>query len=150
MAEATKTTPDADPPSLTEAQSWTGFTLDDVYGIPVGLVRGAFVDSQSGEPAWLVVAIGRRGLLPLRRRAVLVAVPARDCAGAVGRVWCAHERRKVQTAPVVDPVRPLLREHEIAICAHYEIGPKVGRAAEVVGRPEAVVSAVPSAGRSKA
>ena len=42
----------------------------------------------------------------------------------------------MRSAPVVDPARPLLREHELTICAHYGIGEAVGRAAEVAGRPE--------------
>ena len=46
---------------------------------------------------------------------------------------------------MVDPTRPLLREHELAICAHYGIGERVGRAAEVAGRGDGEVTAVPLA-----
>ena len=141
MAETTEILPETGPPSIDEARSWVGFVLDDTAGTEVGTVRGLFIDSDGGAPAWLVIAVERRGLL--RRGAVLVAVPARDCAGGAGRVWTAHDRRALQSAPVVDPDRPLLREHEITICAHYEIGPGVGRAAEVVNRPEAAVTAEP-------
>ncbi len=45
---------------------------------------------------------------------------------------------------MVDPSRPLLREHELTICAHYGIGERVGRAAEVVGRPEGAVTSKPT------
>ena len=62
--------------------------------------------------------------------------PLRDCAAAAGRVWIAQEREKIRSGPVVDPTRPLLREHELTISAHYGIGENVGRAAEVAGRPE--------------
>jgi hypothetical protein len=51
----------------------------------------------------------------------------------------------MRDAPTVDPTRPLLREHELAICVHYGIGERVGRAAEVAGRPEGSVSAQPVA-----
>jgi hypothetical protein len=44
----------------------------------------------------------------------------------------------------VDPSRPLLREHELAICAHYGIGERVGRAAEVVERPKGSLTAKPA------
>ena len=57
-----------------------------------------------------------------------------DCAAAAGRVWVAHDRETMRSAPGIDPTRPLLREHELAICEHYGIGEQVGRAAEVAGR----------------
>jgi hypothetical protein len=44
---------------------------------------------------------------------------------------------------VVDPARPLLREHELTICAHYGIGERAGRAAEVMSRPEGSVTSQP-------
>ncbi len=71
-------------------------------------------------------------------------MPLRDCVGA-GRIWTAHGREALCTAPAVDPRRPLLREHELAICAHYGIGERVGRAAEVLGRPTGTVTSQPAA-----
>jgi len=44
---------------------------------------------------------------------------------------------------VVDPTRPLLREHELTICAHFGIGENAGRAAEVAGREEGAVTSQP-------
>jgi hypothetical protein len=128
--------PAAAPPLLDEARRWLGQRVDDLGGKEIGEARGLFVDAQSGEPSWLIV---RRG----RFRRTLVAAPLRDCAGGVGRVWIAHERAPVRTAPVVDPTRPLLREHELTICAHYGIGEGVGRAAEVAGRPADAITSNP-------
>ncbi len=59
-----------------------------------------------------------------------------------GRVWTAQGREAIRTAPAVDPTRPLLREHEVAICAHYGIGetgrpPRRDRAAPQVDRTAA-------------
>lgn len=135
MSEA----PAAAPTSLAEAAGWAGFDLDDAGGARVGRVDGVFADAGSGEPVWLIAALGRR-------RPRRVAVPLRECAAAAGRVWTAQGRRALRDAPVVDPTRPLLREHEIAICAHYGIGERVGRHAEVVGRVEGSVTAQPAAG----
>ncbi len=73
-------------------------------------------------------------------------MPLRDCAGAAFGVWVAQEGEALQTAPVVDPTRPLRREHELTICAHFGIGEAVGRAAEVAGRPEGAVTASPPGG----
>jgi hypothetical protein len=124
-------------PSLAEAMRWVGSDLSEIDGATVGEVESFFLDSDSGEPVWLIVRVGRR------RRAKLVAVPLGDCAGAAFGVWVALDAEALSTAPVVDPARPLRREHELTICSHFGIGAKVGRAAEVAGRPEGQVTASP-------
>jgi hypothetical protein len=125
------------PPTVEEASAWIGFDLDDVGGSRIGRVEGLFVDADGGEPTWLVGALGRRG-------AKKVAVPLRECAGGGGRVWTAQPRQAFRDAPTIDPARPLLREHELAICAHHDIGEGVGRAAEVAARAEGAVTSRPA------
>jgi hypothetical protein len=125
------------PPSLEEARTWIGNGVDDLAGASIGQVHGLFVDAGSGAPTWLIVKQGRV-------KSTLVAAPLRACAAAAGRVWIAQEREKIRSAPVVDPTRPLLREHELTISAHYGIGESVGRAAEVAGRDEGAVTSEPS------
>ena len=127
----------AAPPSLDEARTWIGNGVDDLGGASVGQVHGLFVDADGGAPTWLIVKQGRV-------KPTLVAVPLRDCAAAAGRVWIAHDRDAIRRAPVVDPTRPLLREHELTISAHYGAGEQVGRAAEVASRPESSVTSQPT------
>lgn len=127
----------APPPTLGEARAWVGCPVDDVAGGRVGKARGLFADERSGEPTWLVAKLGRFS-------GPLVAIPLRDCAGTAKRIWVAHPRRTIRAAPVVDPTRLLLREHELAICAHYGIGEQVGRAAEVASRAEGSVTSQPA------
>jgi len=117
----------AAPPTLEQARTWIGNAVDDLGGASVGQAHGLFVDADSGAPTWLIVKQGRV-------KPTLVATPLRDCAAAAGRVWIAQERDVIRRAPVVDPARPLLREHELTISAHYGISETVGRAAEVVSR----------------
>jgi hypothetical protein len=124
-------------PSAAEAMGWLGADLAELSGDSIGQVQGFFVDADSGEPAWLVARLGRR------RRARVVAVPFSNCAGAPFGVWVAQEGEAIRSAPVVDPTRPLRREHELTICAHFGIGEKVGRAAEVVPRQEGDITATP-------
>jgi hypothetical protein len=126
-------------PSRAEVTKWVGAEVREIDGAAIGQVDGFFVDSAGAEPVWLIVRIGRR------RSTKLVAVPLRSCAGAAFGVWVALQGGELRTAPVVDPTRPLRREHELAICAHFGIGETVGRAAEVVGRPEGEVTASPPA-----
>src|ERR1044072_4048545 len=125
-------------PDLAEVLSWSGFELDDAGGGTVGRVTGAYVDAESGRPVWLVVAVGRR------RRAKAVVIPLRECAAMPGRVWTAQGRRAIGDAPGVDPSRPLLREHETAICSHYGVGEGAGRQAAVAGRATGAITAQPA------
>jgi PRC-barrel domain len=129
--------PAAPPPTLAEAAGWIGLDLEDAGGSRVGRVRRVFADTENGLPTWLIVSLGRW-------RSKLVPVPARNCAATADRVWVAHDRETLQTAPIIDAGRPLLREHELAICAHYGIGHGVGRASETRGRPEGSVTSEPA------
>ncbi|HEX3324037.1 MAG TPA: PRC-barrel domain-containing protein [Solirubrobacterales bacterium] len=124
-------------PTLSEAQGWVGHKIDGIDGAAVGQVHGVFADAESGKPTWLIAKHGRFG-------STLVAIPLRDCAAGGGRVWVAHGREVIRSAPAVDPTRPLMREHELTICAHYGIGESVGRAAEVSGRAEGATSSRPA------
>jgi hypothetical protein len=124
-------------PGATEAMNWLGADVAELGGDSIGQVQGIFVDADNGEPAWLIARLGRR------RRARVVAVPFANCAGAPFGVWVAQEGDAIRSAPVVDPTRPLRREHELTICAHFGIGEKVGRAAAVAGREEGGLTATP-------
>src|SRR4051794_4904851 len=130
MAEAAR-------PATAEAMTWLGAEVAELSGNSVGQVQGLYVDADSGEPAWLIARLGRR------RRARVVAVPFSSCAGAPFGVWVAQEADAIRSAPVVDPTRPLRREHELTICAHFGIGEKAGRAAQVVARAEGGITATP-------
>jgi hypothetical protein len=134
-------------PSLAEAQAWVGSGLDDAGGNHVGRVEGLYADAEAGTPAWLVVALGGGGARRFalrRRRAKSVALPIRECAAMPGRVWTAQPAPALRDAPPIDPSRPLLREHELAICAHYGIGETAGRHAEVSGRAQGTITAHPT------
>lgn len=132
-------------PDLAETRGWIGLELDDVDGRRAGWIVGAYADAAGGAPVWLVVALAqrRRRLGFGRRTAKAIAVPVRECAAMPGRAWTALSLEAMRTAPAIDPARPLLREHEAAIGAHYGIGDRVGRPAEVAPRPTGAVTAQP-------
>ena len=136
-------------PSLAEALGWAGSELDDARGGAVGRVTGVYADAAGGDPVWLVVAVGgqrRRRFGFGRRGAKAVLVPLRECAAMPGRVWTAQGREAVRGAPAVDPSRPLLREHELALCLRYGLGERVGRHAEIAGRAGGSITAQPVSG----
>jgi hypothetical protein len=126
------------PRRVDEARSWLGDNVDDRNGRPVGFAHGFFVDAASGAPIWLVVRSKRR-----RLGSSHIVVSTADCAVGGGRVWVAHGRDAIRSSPIVDPSRPLLREHELTICAHYGIGERVGRAAEVASLAERSITSQP-------
>jgi hypothetical protein len=128
---------EAAPPSAQEAASWVGANLTEVGGEQVGSVEGFYVDSEGGQPVWLVARLGRR------RGTRVVALPLAECAGFPDGVWTAQGAEALRRAPVVDPIRPLRREHELTICGHFGIGSRVGRAAALGNRGEGSVTATP-------
>jgi hypothetical protein len=110
-------------------------------GEAVGEVLSVYIDSGTHEPTWLVARLdgGRR-----RRAGRIVAVPVDLCAGAAGAgVWAAIDGAGLRGAPVVDPTRPLLREHELTICEHFGITGDVGRAGTVNELAEGAITAIP-------
>lgn len=139
--------PAAAVPSVAEVQGWGGLELDDVAGRPVGRVEGVYADAEAATAAWLVVSVAgrRRRFFALGRgESKRVVVPVRECAAMAARVWSAQDRDAMRGAPAVDPSRPLLREHEVAICAHYGIGERIGRHAELAGRAADAITAQPA------
>ncbi|HTT93174.1 MAG TPA: hypothetical protein VMF55_00760 [Solirubrobacterales bacterium] len=133
-----------EPLALPEAIGWVGAPLADLEGEAIGEVQSVYIDSTSHEPTWLVAKLagGRRG-----RGARIVAVPVGMCAGAPGvGVWAAIDGSRLRGAPVVDPTRPLLREHELMICEHFGITGDLGRAGRVAALAEGAITAIPPRG----
>jgi hypothetical protein len=132
----------AEPLPLGEAIGWVGTPLADLEAEPVGEVQSVYIDSISHEPAWLVAKLGgsgRRG-----KGARTVAIPVDICAGHPGAgVWVAVDAEVLRGAPVVDPTRPLLREHELTICEHFGIQGDVGRAGVVGDFAPGAITSIP-------
>jgi len=132
----------ADPVAIGEAIGWVGGPLADLEGDAIGEVQSVYIDSTSHDPSWLVAKLpgsGRR-----ERGARIVVVPVDLCAGAAGvGVWAAIEESRLRSAPVVDPTRPLLREHELTICEHFGIDESVGRAATLSALAAGAITSIP-------
>jgi PRC-barrel domain len=124
-------------PTAEEVSDWVGASLTEAGGDRVGAVEGFYVDAEAGEPVWLIARLGRR------RGTRVVALPMAECAGLPTGVWTAQGADTLRRAPVVDPIRPLRREHELTICGHFGIGSRVGRAAALAGRGDGDVTATP-------
>jgi hypothetical protein len=131
-----------EPLPIGEAIGWVGTPLADLEAEAIGEVQSVYIDSTSHQPAWLVAKLagtGRRG-----KGARTVALPVHICAGAAGvGVWAAVEGERLRGAPVVDPTRPLLREHELTICEHYGISDDIGRAGAVADLADGAITSIP-------
>jgi hypothetical protein len=123
----------AELPSREDALGWIGYRVDEMGGSSVARVLGVFLDTESGEPVWVIAKLGRFGKV--------VAIPFLDCAAAAGHLWIPYTRDVLRSAPVVDPSKPLTREQELAICAHYGVHEEIGRAKEVSACEEGAVTA---------
>ncbi len=119
-------------PSLDEARTWEGFKIDEVGGASVAKVQSIFCDAESGDPVWVIAKVGRFGKV--------IAIPFLDCAAGVGRIWVPFGREELKGAPAIDPTKPLSREQELLLCAHYGIHDEMGRAQQVKGRPEGAIT----------
>jgi hypothetical protein len=130
------------PVPLGEAIGWVGGPLADLEGGAIGEVQSVYIDSTSHHPSWLVAKLAGSGRR--ERGARIVAVPVDVCAGAAGAgVWAAIDESSLRGAPVVDPTRPLLREHELTICEHFGMGEEVGRAAAVADLADGAITSIP-------
>jgi hypothetical protein len=123
-------------PALKKALGWIGFRVDDMNGARVARALAIHVDAEDGEPAWVIVRVGRFGKI--------TAVPYADCADGPGRLWVAHGRKVIRAAPAVEPADPLTREQELELCDHYLIRPDRGRHAVVRERPMEEATARPA------
>jgi PRC-barrel domain len=119
-------------PGVEEIVGWVGSRLDEIGGATVGKIEGAYVDTETGAPVWLLVKVGRFG-----RRSL---VPARDAVAGAGHVWVPYPRDLLRGAPRVEPGEPLDIERERELSSHYEFP----RAAELEGRPPGAPTARPA------
>ncbi len=122
-------------PNLEEALSWSGWKLDGFSGDSVGRIEGVIADAESGEPAWLLVRMGRFGHYSV--------VPSALAAAGIGRVWVPYDRETLRQAPRVESGAALSREQELELLAYFRIPQDQGRPAEVAGRPEGSQTALP-------
>jgi hypothetical protein len=132
----------AEPEAKTEApgaevvQGWKGFRLDELGGGSVARVEGALVDGETGEPAWLLVRLGRFGHHS--------AVPVAHAVAGVGHIWVPYTRDQIRGTPRVDPGKGLTAEGELAFYAHYGFPTDRDRPAKLAGRDPAGISARPA------
>ena len=141
MAEtkAKKTTKGSDRgklPSLDEALKWDGMQIDGLGNKTLGRIAGIHVDAADGEPRWALIRLG-----PL---AGCTAIPFEHVAEGAGRLWAAYDRDWIREAPRFRPNESLTALQELELCAHWGIGERQGRAAEVAEQDADEITAVPA------
>ena len=123
-------------PNLDEAIAWEGMQIDGLGNKSLGRVAGIHVDADDGEPRWALIRLG-----PL---AGCTAIPFEHVAEGAGRLWAAYDRDWIREAPRFRPNESLTALQELELCAHWGIGEKQGRAAEVASKDAEEITAVPA------
>ncbi len=137
MTETQKRDPDKAPlPTLEEARAWEGVQIDGLGNKTLGRIAGIHVDAQDGEPRWALIRLG-----PL---AGCTAIPFEHVAEGAGRLWAAYDRDWIREAPRFRPNESLTALQELELCAHWGVREQHGRGAEVAGRGEDEITAIPA------
>ena len=116
----------------TEALSWIGFRVDDVYGARAGTVMDVYVDQDSDAPCWLLTKMGRFS-------EIYSLIPVQDAVAGTGHVWVPYEKDLIRRAPAVSAGMPVSQATELALCAHY--GVMSSRGAQIADAPPAALTA---------
>jgi hypothetical protein len=104
-------------PSREAARNWPGLTMVDPDGDPVGRVARIYLDRDSGQPAWALVAA------PRRRRGGTVTAPVQAIGGLGRRVATlprplSHKRRSKMAGNL---------KLAAGVAAGYVLGTRAGR-----------------------
>lgn len=122
-------------PSREDVEGWVGARLDEISGVGVGKVEGAYVDEKTGMPEWILIRVGRFGHH--------CVVPAREAVAGVGHVWVPWDRNSIRRSPRVERGGALTAEEERQLCDHYGIVEGSGRAADLAERADDQITVVP-------
>jgi hypothetical protein len=99
-------------PSHDEARSWPGLTMLDLDGDTVGRITRIYLDRDSGQPEWALVAVPERGR---------VFVPLSGAGAHDDRVRVAVAGAAVREAPEVATGRELSQQDATRLYRHYGV-----------------------------
>jgi hypothetical protein len=115
-----------------EALSWIGYRVDDVYGARVGIVEDVYVDHEADSPCWLLTKMGRFS-------EVYALIPVQDAVAGAGHVWVPYEKDLIRRAPQTAAGMPVTQQAEATLCRHY--GVMSSRGAAIAQIPPASITA---------
>ena len=98
-------------PSVEAARGWSGLTAVDSDDQPIGRITDVYLDHDTGQPEWALVATRQRG-----RRTF---VPLAGAARTGDRVTVAVPKAAVGDAPAVRPGRELSDNDAARLYGHY-------------------------------
>jgi len=122
-------------PSHDSARSWPGLSVLDRDGDTVGRITHIYLDRDSGQPEWALVAMPERGR---------VFVPLTDARAVDDRVRVVVAKSAVREAPEVASGRELSQQDKTRLYRHYGVPDKAADQGEGARR------APSSSGRARA
>jgi len=105
-------------PSVETARNWSGLTAVDSDDQPLGRITGIYLNHETGQPEWALVATSQRG-----RRTF---VPLAGAARKGDQVAMAVAKAAVGDAPTIRPGRELSDGEAARLSGHY-VGNSDGR-----------------------
>ena len=105
-------------PSAETVRNWSGLTAVDSDDQPLGRITGIYLDHETGQPEWALVATSQRG-----RRTF---VPLAGAARKGDQVAMAVAKAAVGDAPTIRPGRELSDGEAARLSGHY-VGNSDGR-----------------------
>lgn len=108
---------------LDEAKSLEGATLLDVDGQDVGRIENVFLDQETHEPEWVLVAAHRYGSAHLLTGPSEVFVPLIDAQADPGDriLQVPYDKETISNAPVLPIDRDISMEHEQMLYEYYRL-----------------------------
>jgi ubiquinone/menaquinone biosynthesis C-methylase UbiE len=99
-------------PATREAMKWRGRQVVDSQGQPIGRIEAIYLDYETDDPAWALLAPGRFESRP--RFVPLDGMVAEDES-----IRAPFDKKAVREAPAVDASEELSQEAEAALYRHY-------------------------------
>jgi uncharacterized protein (TIGR02271 family) len=100
------------PPSIDTVQSWQGRTMVDPAGDKLGTIDAIYLDDETGQPEWALVASGL-----FSAKATFVPLARAQAAG--DSVQVPYDKQQVKDAPSLEADGQLSQDEEAELYRHY-------------------------------
>ena len=102
-------------PTTDLTRTWIGRRVNAAFGTGVGRLEDIWIDTDSGQPAWLLIREGRFSGNAHK------LVPISGATESGDRIWLPYDRDVIRNAPTVDPGRMFTADLAAALREHYGI-----------------------------
>lgn len=102
-------------PTADLTRTWIGRRVNAGFGTGIGRLEDIWIDTDSGEPAWLLIREGR--FMGSARK----LVPIAGATESGDRIWLPYDKELIRTAPPIDPDRMFTAAEAARLREHFGI-----------------------------